>query len=307
VWREPSTGLRGRRFWPARDVRRAARTGLPRDTARQLDQQLRLGPHPAAGIAAVCFGVGRENGGGCGHLAAGQNGSWPASLLARETSSCRWWRSWSSGNCGSYGSSPGRALCGVWRSNEIVSAARPRWRSACSWGICRPWACWLPPVARSLGAARPSGEGDEAATILALVRSLAAVAKPSGVEGEPTAVTAHGCKDLERLVDADWIRQQLAVDFRWFDGPRLSGDQIARGLAEGSLDETEFGFDLAREFQRPPRSAKRSPGANWCCTQPCCWSWRVSFGFAKDSGKRPASPRRPQLARAWPKPVRRPI
>jgi hypothetical protein len=95
-------------------------------------------------------------------------------------------------------------------------------------------------------------QGDEATAIVNLVRSLGPVAGPSGVEDKPDLVVVHGRTDVEQLVDTDWVRQQIGVRFHWVDGPQLSGDQIARGLAFGGLDEDESSFDLAKEFHRPP-------------------------------------------------------
>jgi hypothetical protein len=97
----------------------------------------------------------------------------------------------------------------------------------------------------------PLPPGDEAAAILALVRSLASVAKPCGVDNPPEALVIHGRTDLERLIDADWLGQELALHFRWLKGPELDGEQIAFGLALGGLDDNEASFDLAKEFCRP--------------------------------------------------------
>jgi hypothetical protein len=93
---------------------------------------------------------------------------------------------------------------------------------------------------------------DEAAAIVALVRSLTSVAKPCGVERQPDAVVLHGRINLERLVDKDWICQQVGAPLRWLEGPMLDGKQIAFGLASGAVSEEVTGFDLAREHRRQP-------------------------------------------------------
>jgi hypothetical protein len=104
-------------------------------------------------------------------------------------------------------------------------------------------------------------QGDEAATILSLVRSLLAVAKPSGLESTPQSVVVHGRKDLERLVDTEWVCQQVGVPFRWVDRPGLNPDEIALGLAEGVFDDSGTGFDLARDARRQPTLRELFPWA----------------------------------------------
>jgi hypothetical protein len=94
----------------------------------------------------------------------------------------------------------------------------------------------------------PLAHGDEAATILALVRSLMTVAGPCGVERNPDAVIVHGRPDLERLVDVAWIRQRLGITFRWVHGPEFCGGDIAHGLALRGLEEESTGFNLAPQY-----------------------------------------------------------
>jgi hypothetical protein len=98
----------------------------------------------------------------------------------------------------------------------------------------------------------PLVPGDEASGILTLVRSLATIAPPCGVERPVDLVAVHGRAELERLIDADWLRQQLAIPLHWHDGPEFRGEQIAHGLALSGLDEVPAAFDLAGDFRRVP-------------------------------------------------------
>lgn len=90
--------------------------------------------------------------------------------------------------------------------------------------------------------------GDETSAILATVRSLASIGTQSGLESHAETVVIHGRSDLRRLLDMDWVHEQVAGQLEWLDGPALEGPQIARGLAEGCLDDAD-GFNLARQFQ----------------------------------------------------------
>ena len=105
----------------------------------------------------------------------------------------------------------------------------------------------------------PLARGDEAATILALVRSLLTVAKPCGVERSPDAVVICGRPDLQRLVDIAWICENLKLPFRWQERPSLSGDDIAHGLAVRALQEHDDGFDLAHAQRQPPALGRMFP------------------------------------------------
>ena len=91
--------------------------------------------------------------------------------------------------------------------------------------------------------------GDETSAILAAVRALVSIGEQSGLEAQAESVVIHGRPDLHRLLDMDWVHQQIAGKLEWLDGPALDASQIACGLAEGCLDDGE-GFDLARDHQR---------------------------------------------------------
>jgi hypothetical protein len=88
---------------------------------------------------------------------------------------------------------------------------------------------------------------------------MAPVAKPSGLERQPDAVVIHGRGDLKRLVDTEWIRQEVGVPFQWLDGPSVDGEHVALGLAQGAFQEEAASFDLAREYREPPRLSEMFP------------------------------------------------
>ncbi|MFV1968891.1 MAG: hypothetical protein ACC628_26025 [Pirellulaceae bacterium] len=95
--------------------------------------------------------------------------------------------------------------------------------------------------------------GDEASTLLAVVRSLATISEHSGLAIPPEVVVIHGRSDLSRLLDIEWMREQIGLPMHWLDDPAMDHAQIAMGLAEGGLSDTEISFDLAKSFapQRP--------------------------------------------------------
>jgi hypothetical protein len=89
--------------------------------------------------------------------------------------------------------------------------------------------------------------GDESSAILAAVRSLGSIGSQSGLESQLELVVIHGRSDLRRLLDMDWVHEQIAGKLEWLDGPALDGSQIAAGLAEGCLEDLG-GFNLARQY-----------------------------------------------------------
>jgi hypothetical protein len=118
--------------------------------------------------------------------------------------------------------------------------------------------------------------GDEASTILALVRSVMTVARPCGVEHDPDAVVVHGRPDLERLVDVDWLRDRLGVSFRWVGAPGLSGGDIAHGLALRGLQEESTGLNLAPQYARQRSLREMLP---WRQTAVCAVILLMVAGF----------------------------
>jgi len=90
--------------------------------------------------------------------------------------------------------------------------------------------------------------GDEASPILAAVRSLTTISEQSGLDLQPEVVVIHGRSDLSRLLDIDWMREQIGLPFQWLNSPAMDDGEVAIGLAEGCLDDDETSFDLAKGF-----------------------------------------------------------
>ncbi len=95
-------------------------------------------------------------------------------------------------------------------------------------------------------------QGEEASTLLMASRSLLATSKDCGVESPLDAVMIHGRAELKRLLDLDWLEEQLDTSIDWFDGPELNQSQIAYGVAQGGLDKEGGGFDLGRSLKPRP-------------------------------------------------------
>jgi len=100
--------------------------------------------------------------------------------------------------------------------------------------------------------------GDETSAILAAVRSLGSIGAQSGLDSQIESVVIHGRSDLRRLLDMDWVHEQITGKLEWLDGPPLDASQIASGLAEGCLQD-EDGFDLARHQQTERTLWQRFP------------------------------------------------
>jgi Tfp pilus assembly protein PilN len=94
--------------------------------------------------------------------------------------------------------------------------------------------------------------GDEAAVILSAVRSLTAISKDCGIESSIEAVVLHGRFDLARLLDVDWMEEQIGASLKWYHEPALDGSQVAFGLALGCLNHNESAFDLSHSLRPKP-------------------------------------------------------
>lgn len=105
----------------------------------------------------------------------------------------------------------------------------------------------------------PLPQGEEAAALVTACRSMLATSKDCGVESPLNIVMIHGRAELKRLVDTDWIEEQFDATIQWHDGPALNQEQVALGLAQGSLDRNEDGFDLARSLKPRPKLMQLFP------------------------------------------------
>lgn len=95
-------------------------------------------------------------------------------------------------------------------------------------------------------------QGEEAASLVTACRSILATSKYCGVEAPLDTMIVHGHKDIERLLDVDWMEEQLDLSVDWYDEPALDRSQIAQGAAQGCLENPSKGFDLARSVKPPP-------------------------------------------------------
>lgn len=97
--------------------------------------------------------------------------------------------------------------------------------------------------------------GDEASTIVSAYRSLLMVSRDCGLDSPIDAVILHGRSDLARLVDVDWLREELAVPVHWLEGPALGNAEIAFGSGVGCWSPDQQSFDLSRALK--PRASLR--------------------------------------------------
>ena len=97
--------------------------------------------------------------------------------------------------------------------------------------------------------------GDEASAMLSVSRSLQTMSRLCGVESPLDGVILHGRSDLSRLLDVDWVQQEMGVPVKWHDGPELDDSQVAFGLALGCLRDNQNAFDLSRSLK--PRASFR--------------------------------------------------
>jgi hypothetical protein len=98
-------------------------------------------------------------------------------------------------------------------------------------------------------------QGDEGSTILSTCRSLSIISRDCGIASPLDVLMLHGRPDLSRLVDMDWLRDQLGVPVRWAAGPLLSPGEIAFGSALGCRHSRDDTFDFARSSR--PRASFR--------------------------------------------------
>lgn len=97
--------------------------------------------------------------------------------------------------------------------------------------------------------------GDEASALLSVSRSLQTMSRLCGVESPLDGVMLHGRPDLARLLDVDWLQQEMGAPVKWFDEPSLDDSQVAFGLALGCLRNNQSAFDLSRSLK--PRATFR--------------------------------------------------
>ncbi len=117
----------------------------------------------------------------------------------------------------------------------------------------------LPLVWRSFDLSR----GDEAAAILSVSRSLAALSHYCGLDSPLDEIVLHGRTDLEHVINFEWLQEQLKTTTQWQAGPELDDEQVAIGLAQGCLKSHEVAFDLAKRLKPRPSLKQIFPWAQF--------------------------------------------
>lgn len=97
----------------------------------------------------------------------------------------------------------------------------------------------------------PLPQGDEGTGIVSMVRSVEAAYAACGLERPPELVAIYGRRELELLIDRQWLDDNLPDDYRWLDAPSLKPQHIAQACADGFLASGEDEFDFVREFREP--------------------------------------------------------
>jgi len=97
----------------------------------------------------------------------------------------------------------------------------------------------------------PLARGNEAASILSATRTMLTVGNDCGIQSPLDVVTVHGRPDLIRLLEVDWLEEQIGAPLKWSAEPSPDRSQVAFGLALGCLKEDRRGFDLARMLKPP--------------------------------------------------------
>ena len=97
----------------------------------------------------------------------------------------------------------------------------------------------------------PLPAGDESTGIVSAIRSLETAGGACGLDRKPDNVVIHGRRELMSLIDQQWLKDNVQDDLRWVDTPTVSGDDIAKALADKFLAEDDEGFDFVRQHRDP--------------------------------------------------------
>lgn len=97
----------------------------------------------------------------------------------------------------------------------------------------------------------PLPQGDEGTGIVSIVRSVEAAYSACGLESPPATVHIYGRRELESLIDHQWLIDNLQDDFRWLDNPSMRPERIAQACADGFLTSDDDEFDFVREHREP--------------------------------------------------------
>ena len=102
----------------------------------------------------------------------------------------------------------------------------------------------------------PLRQGDEATGMVSIVRSVEASYSACGLERPPEAVTIYGRKQLESVIDRQWLAASMPGEYQWIDEPSMRPQDIAKACVDGYLTSDDDEFDFVRA-DRPPQRLSR--------------------------------------------------
>lgn len=97
----------------------------------------------------------------------------------------------------------------------------------------------------------PLPQADEGAGIVSVFRSVEAAYQACGLDRPSESATIYGRKELEAVIDADWLMSSLPSDSRWLKQPSMTTQHISQACADGYLSGNEDEFDFVREHRAP--------------------------------------------------------
>lgn len=106
--------------------------------------------------------------------------------------------------------------------------------------------------------------GDEATGIISVARSVEAAFGACGLDNPPETVVIHGRRQLESLIDRQWLADNLPSDFRWVDTPAMTGPDMARCLVDSYLAGQDDEFDFVRQHRTPMNLGRVIPYKEIC-------------------------------------------
>jgi hypothetical protein len=95
----------------------------------------------------------------------------------------------------------------------------------------------------------------EGMAILSAARTLMSQSRYYEMETPLEYAIVHGRADLHERLQKEGLPSEIGTRMMWHDGPSLSAETTALGLALGCIDQTQTGFDLSRLMK--PRASLR--------------------------------------------------
>ncbi|TWU08192.1 hypothetical protein [Stieleria varia] len=110
----------------------------------------------------------------------------------------------------------------------------------------------------------PLPAGDEGTGVISIARSVEAAYKACGLDRPPETVVIHGRPELKKLIDRQWLDDNLPPDYRWVDTPSMIGHDVARCLVESYLAGQDDEFDFIRQHRDPLKFSRVLPYKEIC-------------------------------------------